>query len=361
MTHRDLFRLLAAMVALPALGACEDVPPCTTQVTGTDTYVPLDQATACELARQVGNEIAYLTTELCTPYCTGVDQLTTCFYDHEYQVAFAAANDGTGAGGGGGGAGGGGTGAGGAGGGSSNFVCPLATATLTCRAIGPAENACVASGRRPAGLSDPVVDGAAIGAYLATSAHLEAASILAFQILHAELRALGAPLSLLDHALSAVADEVRHTAVMTRLASKYGALVPALEVVSAGARTATEIAVENMMEGVVRETFGAAMALFQADHAADPEVRAAMRAIAVDECAHAALSFSVARFLDGLLDTSTRARVEAAKHQAMNGLLAELVEPDSTLRRVVGLPRVAESRQILRAMKAALWTAPLAA
>ncbi len=343
MTHRELSRLLAAIVALPALANC--YPPCTDRVT--DTTSQPDHATACEIIEHVGDSMAGLTAAFCQSICA--DPRMTCSLDTAYLQAFQLANEAGGSGGGGGG-----------GDGSSKYVCPAETPTVTCSLFESAADLCV-SGRRPAGLSDPRVDGTAIGAYLATSAHLEAASILAFQILRAELSALGAPRDLLEAALSAETDEVRHTAMMTRIAAKYGALVPELEVASAGSRSAVAIAVENMIEGVVRETFGAAIALFQADHAADPELRAAMRAIAVDECAHASLAFRTAKFLDGHLDAADRARVEAGKHEAMRGLFASLVEPEATLRRLVGLPSVAESRQMLEVMVLALWTAPLAA
>ncbi len=121
------------------------------------------------------------------------------------------------------------------------------------------------------------------------------------------------------------------------------------------------IAVENMVEGVVRETFGAATALFQASHAADPELRVAMRDIAADECAHAALAFRAAVFLDGYLDSAERARVEASKREAMRGLFEELTEPDAALRRLAGLPSVAEAGQILGAMVSELWSEAQAA
>jgi catechol 2,3-dioxygenase-like lactoylglutathione lyase family enzyme len=45
----------------------------------------------------------------------------------------------------------------------------------------------------------------------------------------------------------------------------------------------------------------------------------------------------------------------------VRGLFEALVEPDAALRRLAGLPGVAESARILEAMTAQLWSAPLAA
>jgi hypothetical protein len=203
--------------------------------------------------------------------------------------------------------------------------------------------------------------GTAIGAYFAKAAHLEAASIIAFEILHEELAALGAPPALLADIRSARADEVRHTATMTRLAEKYGARAQEPEVALLEARSVLAIAVENAVEGTVRETFGAAVALFQAEHAADPDVREAMRVIARDECAHAALSFRVAAHLDPRLDMTEREKVAASKREAIRELFASLAAPNAALARAVGLPSVADAARMLDGMRAELWDAALAA
>ena len=138
-------------------------------------------------------------------------------------------------------------------------------------------------------------------------------------------------------------------------------MIPPSTYASSGLRAVAAIAIENAVEGVVRETFGAAVALFQANHATDPAIRAAMRDIADDECAHAALAFRAAGFLDRHLGAAERGRVEASKQEAMRGLFASLVEPDATLRRLAGLPSMHESRQILEGMVITLWSEPLAA
>ena len=47
------------------------------------------------------------------------------------------------------------------------------------------------------------------------------------------------------------------------------------------------VAIENAVEGCVRETFGALIASWQAEHARDPGIKRLMRSIARDETRHA--------------------------------------------------------------------------
>src|SRR5262249_32306722 len=79
-------------------------------------------------------------------------------------------------------------------------------------------DACV--GRAPAGLTSAPRDRglSEIGDWLSRCAHLEAASVAAFERLAAELTALGAPLDLVEEARRAAGDEIRHAAVIGTLA-----------------------------------------------------------------------------------------------------------------------------------------------
>ncbi|HEX7664753.1 MAG TPA: hypothetical protein VF407_09585, partial [Polyangiaceae bacterium] len=130
------------------------------------------------------------------------------------------------------------------------------------------------SGRRPEGLAAPRrANGAhtsAIGLYFAEMAHLEGASVHAFRSLESELVAHGAPVDLVAAACRAAEDEVRHAQETARLAHRHGATPPEVVVAKAEAvRTLEAIALENAVEGCVRETFGALVATWQAAHAAD--------------------------------------------------------------------------------------------
>src|SRR5204862_5506263 len=79
------------------------------------------------------------------------------------------------------------------------------------------------TGRRPPGLVDaPLVADGALRAYFEEMSRLEAASVPAFRVLARELRAHGAPRSILRAARRAARDEVRHTRMGTVLAERFG-------------------------------------------------------------------------------------------------------------------------------------------
>jgi hypothetical protein len=84
------------------------------------------------------------------------------------------------------------------------------------------------TGRRPAGLrrAAPAAARDALGAYLASMAHLEAASIEAFERLARELETHRAPASLVAAARRAARDETRHARAATRLARRAHATPP---------------------------------------------------------------------------------------------------------------------------------------
>jgi hypothetical protein len=242
-------------------------------------------------------------------------------------------------------------------------IDPSVCSTLCGPLVGPATTFCYWSaqnpaklqcgggciGRRPAGLRPESVEytQSIVGAYLAEAAFLEAASIDAFQILHDELAHHGAPRTLRSAALVARADEVRHAAVMRALAERWGARVATPSVARSAPRSLVEIALENAVEGQVRETWGALLASFQAKHAASARVRAAMRTIAREEAEHGLLGLRIGLWVDARLDTQARAAVRAARAGAIATLFAELaVEPDPILRTELGLPTAAEARRL---------------
>lgn len=181
-------------------------------------------------------------------------------------------------------------------------------------------------GRLPAGLvvAEPA-RGGAVGAWLADASHLEAASVDAFALLADDLRAHDAPASLVARAQRAEADEVRHARITAKLARRFGAEEgewsrPVRRRVSE-ARTLEAIAHENAVEGCVKETFAAVLAMWQAEHARDEAIRAAMSVIAEDEARHAALAWSVLAWAQPKLDASANARVEAALRSELATLI----------------------------------------
>ena len=126
------------------------------------------------------------------------------------------------------------------------------------------------TGRRPAGLAETPVEarnGGEVARFLGEVAHLEAVSVVAFEQLAMELSAHGAPRRLVRGARRAAREEVRHARVMGRFAARAGARLSPLDVATAPPRPIEAIAVENAVEGCVRETFGAVLAMRQAERA----------------------------------------------------------------------------------------------
>ena len=218
---------------------------------------------------------------------------------------------------------------------------------------------CSSVGRRPAGLvfprrrpstADP------LGEYFARAAHLEAASVHAFQRLARELKAHAAPHHLTLDAERAERDEVRHARIVGRLARRFGGEPRSVHVRSTGVRPLSRIALENAVEGCVRETFGAVVAAWQATHAADPEVRSAMRAVAGDEARHAALAWAIARWAEPRLEARTRSRISRAKQAAISRLRRDLsVAAGPRLVRDGGLPDHAAAKRLVDGMTQIIW------
>jgi hypothetical protein len=197
-----------------------------------------------------------------------------------------------------------------------------------------------------------------LGRYFAESAQLEAASVAAFRILSGELEAHAAPPELVAAAQAAARDEVRHARVTRRLARRYGRVVPHRRPSPRPVRALEAVASENAVEGCVRETYGALLAHHQAAAATDPDVRATMTRIAVDETRHAALAWKVAAWADARLDFEARGRIALARAAAV----AELREAwtgrvPAPLTEVAGLPTAEAARRMLAVLEEALWTA----
>jgi hypothetical protein len=212
-------------------------------------------------------------------------------------------------------------------------------------------------GRCPEGLAPPASGraGDALGAWLAANAHLEAASIDAFEILAAELGAHRAPRALIQGARAATADECRHAAAIGRLAVSWGAAPPSVHVKRGPVRDLEAVARENAVEGCVRETYAALLAFRQARAATDPAIRSAMAGIARDETRHAALAWAVDSWSRALLAPAARRRVHEARHEAIERLgeatLAGL-PPDDRAR--AGLPDEDDASRMAGQLGAAL-------
>lgn len=215
----------------------------------------------------------------------------------------------------------------------------------------------VVEGRRTEGLHAVDVDPyASVASYFANAAHLEAASVLAFERLERELREQGAPPALIGRMRRAAREERRHVEIMSELARSFGAEPLPATAEPFVPRALFEIARENVIEGVVRETFGAAVALFRAERAGTPELRSALSEIAHDECRHAQLSWDLHAWMWSWLGAAERREVEAARNAAIEELREAIaVEPADEIVEIAGVPRAPEAKELFDGLFESAW------
>ncbi|HEY1954423.1 MAG TPA: hypothetical protein VGH28_02405 [Polyangiaceae bacterium] len=137
-----------------------------------------------------------------------------------------------------------------------------------------------------------------------------------------------------------------------RLARRRGAAPATPSVAPMVERDCLALALENAVEGCVRETYGAAVAMWQAEHARARDVRAVMVRIADDEVRHADLGWRVAAWVSEKLDGSARAAVREAGRAAVRELWANVANADDD---ELGLPGPDAARRILSQLALELW------
>lgn len=288
-THGSLLSIFAVVLSGCVCVGFDDTPEeITTQFTATDAEM--------EPYKDADGELA---PEACTEACTEIlgvepDSCELLSYDPDRTDAYS-------------------------------FEC-TGTVTPVCK-----------GGRRPLGLaSSGAGEGAdPVGRWLGELAHLEAASVPAFEQLAARLIAVGAPPELVAAARDAARDEVEHARVVTACARSYGAEPAKVRLHAVAEPDLEALALDNAVEGCVRETWGALLAWYQATHAEDSRLREAFAVIARDETRHAELARSIAQWLDPRLSPQARARVRAARDHAV----AELRQREG-----LGLPNAARER-----------------
>ncbi len=215
-------------------------------------------------------------------------------------------------------------------------------------------NSCI--GRRPPGLvaalntiSDPVAR------FWSTVAHLEQSAVIAFRLLAKELEAFGAPAELIERAVAAAEDEVRHAIQTRAIAERMGGVWIEPEVEELEDRSLLDFAIDNATEGCVRETFGAAVGRFQACVAEDDEVRRVMKQVGEDETRHAELSWDIAVWCDSQLTEEEQAQVQRAQRLAYVDLVSACHAPiPVALARQAGYPGPQHALRLVNGMKT-LW------
>lgn len=208
----------------------------------------------------------------------------------------------------------------------------------------------VYEGRPPEGLcTNGEVDAPDLqAAWLARSAHYEAASIHAFLRLAQSLERLGAPEWLREGALEAARDEVRHARIMTTLAYEAGAKVQTPCIFPLPLPDLGGLAIDNAVHGCVNETWSAALALWQARNNPDPKLREHMAAIAEDELRHAQLAWDIDRWAEDQLPEDRRAEVKAS----LQGALAHI---EGGLSEAEGQPGQPIAATLFANLREALW------
>jgi hypothetical protein len=218
---------------------------------------------------------------------------------------------------------------------------------------------CAIPGRRPPGhCRMPVArTRSALGVHFARSAQLEAASVPAFAQIAGELRQHGAPARLIAAAQRAQRDEIRHARSAARLARRFGADPAAPRVAASKPRSLAALALDNVSEGCVFETYAALEASHQALAARDPVVRRTLRSVAADELRHAAFSHALHAWLCTKLDARTRDELDLARRQAASRLRASLLagQDAPSLIAIAGLPARSSALALHAELAKTLW------
>jgi hypothetical protein len=209
-------------------------------------------------------------------------------------------------------------------------------------------------GRRPTGLvSDaPLALGSTAGDLFASLSRDAAASVLAYREMARELRAFGAPRGLRDRVRRAASDSIRHTRIADTLCARFEAEPERPMVIAQRDRTLAELAKVNVVEGCIHETWIAALALWQAEHADAPVVRMTMRDLAQDRMRHAQLAWDLHRWMIGHLEEETEISAvdEAARRAVARLVHAPVPILTPATRRSVGIPDSATAKSLVHAL-----------
>ncbi|MFZ5475276.1 MAG: hypothetical protein ACOZNI_00760 [Myxococcota bacterium] len=205
----------------------------------------------------------------------------------------------------------------------------------------------VCEGRRPPGLVPiRVRTRTPFARWTRRAAWLEEASIHAFVRLSRELVAQRAPADLGRRALAAARDEVHHARGMRALAGGRG---PRVRIRRLPPRDLEALALDNAVEGCVHETWGAAVAWWQAAHA-PPALRPLFARIAADETLHAQLAWDIDAWVEARgIDTRVQRRRAGARLHGRNAAGPSLVAG-------LGLPPAEDAERLIARLNRSLWS-----
>ena len=193
-----------------------------------------------------------------------------------------------------------------------------------------------------------------IGAWFARAAHAEHASVFAFAQLHRELSNLGASHELLSKIADAIREEASHTKMMKDFAKANKGNLKEIQEHPIGSRSIWEIAVENLLEGCINESYAALQALYQSRHAQTDQLKGLFLTIAQDECKHAEIAREVHIFLCTLLTAEEQIKLQVlAKKQWKQLQETLLVQPQLKDLKVIGLPSPSTAFKMAQALEKA--------
>lgn len=221
------------------------------------------------------------------------------------------------------------------------------------------------AGRPSPGLGPIRASGATRAAELfARQAVLEEASVDAFLELAANLRLLGAPERLVRDCEEAAREEESHARLIGALAHRYGGAFEPPSIARQEPCSLFEVALANATEGLVSETFAAAVASHEALRATDPRAADSLAQVAQEEISHAELSRRIHAWAMPQLDGESRARISSAMTHAISELGDELARAprtrcetasDDAHSTSLGIPPPAEQRALHAALSRGLW------
>lgn len=239
----------------------------------------------------------------------------------------------------------------------SLLVAVTETDVLLCRFYEPER--CVThipSGRPPAGLRlESLPAPTTTARYFAAAAYLEAASALAFDDLARQLTRHRAPVALVERCRRAARDERFHARALGRLAGDDVASSCAVELPARAEPSLRELALQNVADGCVVETYSALVMAYQARHAASPILRGLLAKVARDERRHALLSWDILAWSQRRLPVAEREPLGQQLRRARARLEAVLPRFSSELTTELGLPDVRVAKAMLHSLDAQLW------
>ena len=216
----------------------------------------------------------------------------------------------------------------------------------------------IVEGRRPEDFfaPEPKEGACPLGDYCARAAYHDSASASAFLRLARELEEHGAPASLVDGCQAAHLAELRHAQSFGELAEDYGVVAEAPPSTIVSIRPIVAVALENVVEGLVRETYGAVVARHRARSAGNPRIRQVMTTIARDEHVHARLARDIASWFATNLTELENVWVDNAMRHAARSLSREVdVDVEADLSWDAGLPSRRDAVGICAGLFERIW------